>query len=172
MTPKRNLQCMYQKWVFFLEKIWHYIAIFRSISITNKWWFSVSKNNPSLFKKDMRWVFCFCIHTEPDYGRLLSTTVGSGLMVMMHVFSPSRNFCWEWPCPCNQVKITIVGVDVDELIKERERNKQANNLVPSQSSDSLQVTLQGLMSSTYLGICFDLTTVMYFICRVITNSNK
>ena len=43
--------------------------------------------------------------------------------------------------------------------------------MPSQSSDSLQVTLQGLMSSTYLGICFDLLTVMYFICRVITISN-
>ena len=43
--------------IFFLENIWHYIAIFRSISITNKWWFSVSKNNPSLLK------MCTCTHS-------------------------------------------------------------------------------------------------------------
>ena len=43
--------CISSRYSFFLEKIWHYIAIFRSISITNKWWFSVSKNNPSFFKR-------------------------------------------------------------------------------------------------------------------------
>ena len=91
-------------------------------------------------------------------GRKRTTTVGSGLMLMMHVFSPSRNFCREWPCPCNQVKITIVGVDVDELIKERERetNKQTiwcHHNVATVLSDSSRARVIYLFVVLLLCIC-------------------
>ena len=65
-----------------------------------------------------------------------------------------------------------MGVDVDELIKERERetNKQTiwchHKVATASSGDSSRARVIYLL--TYLGICFDLLTVMYCICRVIS----
>ena len=109
--------CISSRYSFFLEKIWHYIAIFRSISITNKWWFSVSKNNPSFFK---RYAMGFLLlYGKYTYGLLLWPSIIVGFLPLVIDHKPGyksepgyRMLGQARPNSFTQVMIYNLGYDL------------------------------------------------------------